>query len=182
MAIVSELEVLRDITGRLEAAGIAYMLTGSMAMNYYAEPRMTRDIDLVVALQPEDAARLRELFGRDYYLPEADLDRALASAGMFNIVHLESIVKVDFIVCKSDPYRQAEFSRRVLLDLPGFHVWAASREDLILSKLVWAKDPGSELQLRDVKNLLAGETDRKYLEEWAGRLTVAGLLKECPGE
>lgn len=182
MAILSELEVLRDITGRLEAAGIAYMLTGSMAMNYYAEPRMTRDIDLVVALQPGDAARVRELFGRDYYLPEGDLDRAIASAGMFNIVHLESIVKVDFIVRKNEPYRQAEFSRRVLLELPGFHVWTASREDLILSKLVWAKDSGSELQLRDVKNLLAGETDRKYLEEWAGHLTVAGLLKECLDE
>ena len=178
----NELEVLQDVTGRLEGAGIAYMLTGSMAMNYYAEPRMTRDIDLVAALQPGDAARLRELFGRDYYLPAADLDRALASAGMFNIVHLESIVKVDFIVRSNDPYRQAEFSRRILLDLPGFHVWAASREDLILSKLVWAKDSGSELQLRDVKNLLAGETDRNYLEEWAGRLTVSGLLKECLGE
>lgn len=64
----------------------------------------------------------------------------------------------------------------------SWHKWAASREDLILSKLVWAKDSGSELQLRDVKNLRAGETDRNYLEEWAGRLTVSGLLKECLGE
>jgi hypothetical protein len=177
--VISELDVLRDVTGRLEAAGIDYMLTGSMAMNYYAEPRMTRDIDLVVALQRGDAARLREVFGRDYYLPEEDLDRAISKPGMFNIVHLDSIVKVDFIVRKNEPYRQAEFSRRVLLDLPGFHVWAASREDLILSKLVWARDSGSELQLRDVKNLLAGETDGKYLDEWAERLTVASLLKEC---
>jgi len=175
----NELEVLQDVTGRLDSAGIAYMLTGSMAMNYYAEPRMTRDIDLVVALRPGDAVRLRELFGHDYYLPDADLDRALASAGMFNIVHLESIVKVDFIVRKNEPYRQAEFSRRVLLELPGFHVWATSREDLIVSKLVWAKDSGSELQLRDVKNLLTGETDRSYLDEWAERLTVASLLNEC---
>lgn len=175
----NELEVLQDVTGRLDSAGIAYMLTGSMAMNYYAEPRMTRDIDLVVALRPGDAVRLRELFGQDYYLPDADLDRALASAGMFNIVHLESIVKVDFIVRKDEPYRKTEFSRRVLLELPGFRVWAVSREDLILSKLVWAKDSGSELQLRDVKTLLAGETDRKYLDEWAEPLTVVDLLKEC---
>jgi hypothetical protein len=93
--------------------------------------------------------------------------------------YLESIVKVDFIVRKSDAYRQAEFSRRVLLELPGFRLWVVSREDLILSKLVWAKDSGSELQLRDVKNLLAGDTDRTYLDEWAGRLTVTALLKEC---
>ena len=63
--MLSELDVLRDVTGRLEAARIEYMLTGSMAMNYYAEPRMTRDIDLVVALRPGDAEKLREVFGRD---------------------------------------------------------------------------------------------------------------------
>jgi hypothetical protein len=50
----NELDILRDISMRLEQAGISYMLTGSMAMNYYAQPRMTRDIDLVVALTPQD--------------------------------------------------------------------------------------------------------------------------------
>ena len=177
--MLSELDVLKEVTGRLETAGIAYMLTGSMAMNYYAEPRMTRDIDLVVALQAGDAARIRELFGGDYYLPGADLDRAVANAGMFNIVHLESVVKVDFILRKSEPYRQIEFARRSMVDLPGFRVWVASREDLILSKLLWARDSGSELQLRDVKNLLAADADRQYLRDWAGRLDVAGLLEEC---
>jgi hypothetical protein len=176
--MLSELDVLKDVTGRLGDAGIAYMLTGSVAMNYYAQPRMTRDIDLVVALDPGDVARLRELFGGDYYLPEADLERALATAGMFNIVHLESVIKVDFIVRKREPYRETEFSRRALVDLPGFQIWIASREDLILSKLVWAKDSRSELQLRDVKNLLAADVDQQYLRAWASRLEVGDLLEE----
>lgn len=177
--MLSELDVLKEVTARLEAGGMAYMLTGSVALNYYAEPRMTRDIDLVVALQSGDAARIRELFGRDYYLPGADLEHALATAGMFNIVHLESVVKVDFIVRKNEPYRETEFARRTLVDLPGFQVWIASREDLIPSKLIWPSDSGSDLQLRDVKNLLAADADQQYLRDWAGRLEVGRLLEEC---
>jgi hypothetical protein len=64
--MLNELEVLKDVAERLERAGIAYMLTGSVAMNYYAQPRMTRDIDLVVALDPSDAARIRNTFEPDF--------------------------------------------------------------------------------------------------------------------
>lgn len=179
MLMLNELEVLKDVSGRLEAAGIAYMVTGSLAVNYYAEPRMTRDIDLVVALGAEGATRIRELFGRDYYLPGEDLDRAVATAGMFNIVHLDSVVKVDFIIRKNEPYRKAEFARRAAVDLPGFRVWIVSKEDLILSKLLWARESASEMQLRDVRSLLATGADMEYLRNWADRLGVADSLSGC---
>lgn len=67
--MLNELDVLKDVSERLERAGIAYMLTGSVAMNYYAQPRMTRDIDLVVALAPEDGERVRQIFEPDYVRP-----------------------------------------------------------------------------------------------------------------
>jgi len=54
-----------------------------------------------------------------------------------------------------------------------------SREDLILSKLAWAKDSGSEMQMRDVGALLAGDVDRQYLEHWAAELSVTDLLAGC---
>jgi hypothetical protein len=57
-----------------------------------------------------------------------------------------------------------------------FEAWIVSREDLILSKLVWAKDSSSEIQLRDVQALLAGGADRTYLERWATELSVKELL------
>lgn len=76
----SELDIVRDISQRLDRTGIAYMLTGSMAMNYYAQPRMTRDIDLVVALAPEDTEKVVELFRPDYYISaEAVRDRFSAN-------------------------------------------------------------------------------------------------------
>ena len=58
----NELDIVRDVSTRLDGAGIAFMLTGSMAMNYYAQPRMTRDIDLVVALTPAIAGKVVDLF------------------------------------------------------------------------------------------------------------------------
>ena len=139
---------------RLERAGIPYMLTGSIALSYYAQPRMTRDIDLVAELSGRDSKAVAALFAPDYYVAEADVGRAIATGGMFNVLHLGKLVKLDFIVRKDTPYRRQEFERRRRVPMPGFEAWIVSREDLILSKLAWAKDSGSEMQLRDVRALL----------------------------
>lgn len=173
-----ELDVLRDAVARLERSGIPYMLTGSVALSYYAEPRMTRDVDVVVELQGRDAKWVAAQFSPDYYVAEADVETAIATGGMFNVLHLDKVVKVDFIVRKDTPYRRHEFSRRQRVRLPGFEVWIVSREDLILSKLAWARDSGSELQMRDVRSLLVSGADRTYLEHWAAELSVADLLRE----
>src|ERR1700719_1656488 len=85
--------------------GVAYMLTGSMAMNYYAQPRMTRDIDIVVELEMSDAANLVSSFEPDYYVPRDALRSALRERGMFNILHFDSVMKVDLIVRKQASYR-----------------------------------------------------------------------------
>jgi hypothetical protein len=175
-----ELEVLRLVATRLEGAGIAYMVSGSMAMNYYAQPRMTRDLDIVVELTPADAERIIQLFANDFYCdPEAVRD-ALARRFMFNVIHSALAVKVDFIVRKATPYREAEFLRRREATVAGMHLWLVSPEDLILSKLAWAKDSHSELQLNDVKNLIASVStiDWPYVDAWASELSVAALLDE----
>jgi len=177
--MLTELDILKDVCTRLEKARIEYMLTGSMAMNYYAQPRMTRDIDIVVELEASDAAKLVSAFAPDYYVPEEALQNALRERGMFNLLHLESVVKVDLIVRKLAPYRQTEFARRVKVGLPGFAAWLVSREDLILSKLAWANDAESELQMRDVRNLLTGECDVAYLRQWAPALDVSEVLEAC---
>lgn len=153
------------------------MLTGSIALSYYAQPRMTRDIDLVAELAGREAKAVAALFAPDYYVAEADVGRAIAGEGMFNVLHLAKLVKLDFIVRKDTPYRRHEFGRRQRVRMPGFEAWIVGREDLILSKLAWAKDSGSEMQLRDVRALLAGGADRKYLERWAGELSVTELLR-----
>lgn len=131
--MTAELEVLQDAATRLERAGIPYMLTGSIALSYYAQPRMTRDIDLVAELSGRDAKSVAALFAPDYYASEADIARAIAAGGMFNVLHLGKLVKLDYIVRKDTPYRRHEFGRRQRVRMPGFEAWIVSREDLLAS-------------------------------------------------
>ena len=154
------------------------MLTGSVAMNYYAQPRMTRDIDLVVELAAEHIDLLIGMFEAEYYVDRSMIAKAIAQRSMFNLIHNETIIKLDCIVLKSDKYRQQEFARRRLVSLGDFETWIVSREDLILSKLYWARDSKSELQLRDVKNLLTADCDMPYLYSSAAELGVKPLLIE----
>jgi predicted nucleotidyltransferase len=178
----NELDILRDVTKRFDKAGIQYMLTGSFALNYYAEPRMTRDIDIVVALTPEDADSVVALFEDDYYVPRNAVVRAITNQTLFNIIHSESIFKVDCIVRKNTEYRRLEFERRQQVEVDEIKIWIVSKEDLIISKLHWAKDSRSEFQLRDVKNLLKSGFDAVYLKTWTKKLELDELLKECLDE
>ncbi len=177
--VQNELDIMRDVTDRLERAGIAYMLTGSMAMNYYATPRMTRDIDLVVELGPADTDKVVRLFTPDYYVSREAVQTSIAHRSLFNLIHQESVIKVDCIVRKDTPYRRREFERRQRVALGDFSVWMVSKEDLIISKLWWAKDSHSELQLRDVRSLAETGCDTAYLEPWTRELGLHALWQEC---
>jgi len=181
-SMLNELDILRDVSTRFESAGIDYMLTGSMAMNYYAQPRMTRDIDLVVALQCGDAERILRLFAPDYYVPAEAVRTSIAQQSLFNLIHQESVIKVDCIVRKQTKYRATEFNRRQRITVAGFQTWVVSKDDLIISKLWWAKDSHSELQLREVGNLIAGGCDRAYIVRWTQELGLASLWQECSHE
>ncbi len=178
----NELDIVRDVSARLDGEGLGYMLTGSMAMNYYAQPRMTRNIDLVIALQPGDTNRVVRLFTPDYYLSREAVDSAITHTSMFNQIHQESVIKVDCIVRKGTEYRLAEFERRQRIQIADFETWIVSKEDLILSKLIWAKDSNSELQFRDVRNLIATGCDRAYIGQWTGNLALSILWQELSHE
>ena len=176
---MNEIDIVRDISRRFEQADIPYMLTGSMAMNYYAQPRMTRDIDVVIAIGPEDVDRVAALFWPDYYVSEENIRESLAHESIFNLIHRESVIKVDCIIRKKIEYRQVEFGRRQVISILDFTTFIVSREDLIISKLFWAKDSHSELQLGDVRNLLATGYDAAYLRRWTRELGLDTLLQEC---
>jgi hypothetical protein len=175
----SELEVLFDVVTRLEDAGIAYMLTGSVAMSVYAEPRMTRDIDIVVELAQADAEGVVGLFAPEYYVADDAVRSAIAARTLFNLFHLSKLVKVDLIVRSDDEFQKHEFARRERHELGGRPAWVISKEDLILSKLVWAAPTESAVQLRDVRKLLASGADEAYLRRWSVRLGVDALLRRC---
>ena len=131
---------MRDVSHKLDQAGIGYMLTGSMAMNYYAQPRMTRDIDVVIAIGPTDVERMASLFEPEYYVSKQSIRDSIAHESVFNLIHHESVIKVDFMVRKQSEYRQVEFERRQKVSILDFTTYIVSKEDLIISKLWWTKD------------------------------------------
>ena len=175
-----ELEVLKEVARRLEKAAIPYMITGSIAANFYTVPRLTRDIDIVVELSQRDLDRFIPLFENDYYLEPPTLRKAVESKGMFNLIHDEFIIKIDFVVRKETVYRRREFSRKKKVVVDGQELFVVAPEDLILSKLEWAKESRSEVQLNDVRNLLTDVKglNRRYLTRWAMFLGIDSLYRE----
>jgi len=170
-----------EVADRLAAAGIDYMVTGSIAMAVYAVPRMTRDIDIVIHISPVESDKLIAALGEDYYFDSETLLQEIRRHGMFNVIDQQTVIKIDFIIRKDDEYRRVEFDRRRQVDINGRLVKIVTPEDLILSKLIWAKVADSELQFRDVKQLLSivKDMDLSYLHDWAERLGVADLLEKA---
>src|SRR5882757_4683532 len=125
---MNEIDIVRDVSHRFEQGGIPYMLTGSMAMNYYAQPRMTRDIDVVIAIAPKDVDRVAGLFRPDYYVSEENIRESIVQESIFNLIHQESVIKVDCIIRKSGEYRRVEFERRQKISVDDFNTFIVSKE------------------------------------------------------
>lgn len=173
-------DVLKDCAERLEHLGIEYMLTGSMALVHYAIPRTTMDIDIVLELTSKDVDAFIKEFETDYYVPHGRIRDAIDRSRMFNILNQKTVIKVDCVIRKDDAFQREAFSRRSRVNYAGyFEVWIISKEDLILSKLNWAKNTRSEMQMRDVGNLIRNDYDKIYVEKWVANLGVEDLLKEC---
>lgn len=171
--------VLKDVTERFEKLKIPYMLSGSMAMVSYAMMRMTNDIDIVIEAKSEDAEKIIREFEPDYYVPQNRVKDAVYRGSMFNLLHQEKIVKVDCVLRKDDEFQKLAFSNRRKVRFTDFDVWTISRDDLILSKLNWARKSRSEMQMRDVASIIRNGYDKEYVEFWAEKLGVNDLLDEC---
>lgn len=104
--------VLLDVVQRLDREGIPYMLSGSVALSAYVRPRMTRDIDIVIDVQPGRLEALVRAFRDGYYLDHEAARRAVSERRLVNAVHEETLVKVDLVIRKEEPFRKAEFGLR----------------------------------------------------------------------
>lgn len=175
-------KILHDFAERIERLDIAYMLTGSMAMMNYSVYRFTADVDVVLELKSEDANRIINTFEPDYYVPHNAVSSAIFSERMFNLIHQETAFKIDCVIKKSSPFQRNVFERRERTDFYSREIWIINKEDLIISKLLRAKDSFSEKQLTDVKNLLRSGFDDNYIEELTKDLGVRELFERCREE
>lgn len=171
------MSVERDVLDQLERLDRRWYVTGSWALAAYAEPRMTRDIDVVVEATPVDyESRIRQAFEADFLVNDP-ID--LGGRWLGGLIHRAELVRVDLIFGRTDAWASSAMDRRDRLDHPTLGpIWVATAEDLILAKLEWSEGT-SELQLRDVRSIirLVDALDWAYLGRYAAILDVSERLE-----
>jgi hypothetical protein len=164
---------------RLNETGIPYMITGGVAAIMYGEPRLTNDADIVVALGVDDAERFAEAFpSPEYYVPPIEVIREEAARpawGHFNVLHTETALRADVYPLGQDALGTWGMAHRRLVTVADSGVWVAPIEYVILKKLIYYRDGGSERHLRDIAAMrrLSGEIiDDRILRDWLVRLKL----------
>ncbi len=166
---------------RLDALGVGYMVTGAIASMIYGEPRLTLDVDIVLELQLERADAFLEAFPESaFYRPPLEVVRAEVSRdarGHFNLIHHETGMKADIYLRTRDSLDRWGLANRRRLAMGAAAVWVAPPEYVIVRKLEYFREGGSEKHVRDVRAMLAAgcELDRDRLVE---ELRARGLEQE----
>ncbi|MHC4752245.1 MAG: hypothetical protein ACYTFW_20525 [Planctomycetota bacterium] len=179
--MTSQDDFLKQLLKVLGDCSVPYMISGSFGSSFHGQPRATKDIDIVIAPTEKQLLDFVESLGKDYYFSLAAVQEALAHNSMFNIIDSESGWKADFILRKDRPFSKVEFQRRQKAKIMDLDVWIVSPEDVILSKLEWAKNSESGQQFRDALGVAVVQwdhLDEVYLHKWAKELQVESSLEQ----
>ncbi len=174
---MDQAELLRYVAATLEAQAVDYMVVGSFASATYGEPRLTHDIDIVVQLAEKQIGNLVGAFpSPEFYVSESAVREAISQRGQFNVIHPSSGNKIDFMIARNDAWGRSQFARRIRRSiLPDRETYVAAPEDVILGKLWYFQEGGSDKHLRDITGILkvsGDEIDRDYIAHWAKQLGV----------
>ncbi|MEI6049737.1 MAG: nucleotidyl transferase AbiEii/AbiGii toxin family protein [Bacteroidota bacterium] len=165
-------DLLQKVCQSLNEHEIKYMVSGSIALNIYAIPRMTRDIDIVLELSENKIDEFTDLFPNSYYDKNVIKDE-VKRKGMFNVIDHSTGFKIDFIIRKESEYFNLAFEQRQRISEFGTELWVISLNDLIIAKLIWIQQYQSERQIFDIENLLLNpDKDIDYIKNWCNKLNL----------
>jgi len=177
---VPTLELIPTFVVPLKKADVPYIITGSMAAMFFGEPRMTTDIDIIIDISPHNASKLVELFpAPEFYCPPEDIIRSELKRpirGHLNVLHSTSSLKADFYTAGEDPLHAWAFKKRQEHEFSGERVFLAPPEFVIIRKLQYFNEGGSEKHLRDIRYMLKESPDIN-LDEVKRRAQVLGLTR-----
>lgn len=179
------LAVTIKVTAALEALGIAYAIGGSLASTVYGEVRTTQDSDILSDMRPEHIDPFVQALQAEFFMDPQMIADAIARNSSFNIIHRESMFKVDVFIPAQTPFNRSQLNRARRHAVSADAAIAAdfcSAEDTLLPKLQWFRMGGetSERQWRDALGILktqAGALDQEYLRNWAHELGITDLLE-----
>jgi hypothetical protein len=167
------LSFFKKIITVLHECDIDYMLSGSIALSFYTNPRASRDFDFIINLQKKDIDTFINYFKEGFYCDKDAIMEAVENRGMFNIIDHHSGFKADFMILKDQPFRITEFSRRLKNTFFEIPIWTVSAEDLFISKLIWIQDYQSGMQIDDLMHLKNYKNlDFIYINNWVKELKL----------
>ncbi len=175
-------ELLDRVVSVIEKLGSPYLVTGSMATIFFGEPRLTNDIDIVLDLPPRHITAFCQAFPMpEFYVSEDAVRQAVQNRGQFNIIHPASVLKVDIMIPDNTPFNRSRFARALRVEhAPGLKAAFASPEDVILKKMEYYREGGSDKHLRDicgVLKVLGDRLDRPYIDGWVGPLGLESIWR-----
>ena len=178
-------EVTLRVTGAFEKLGVPYLIGGSLASTLHGMVRTTQDSDVIAEMRPEHLQPFVLALQDEFYIDEEMIAESIKHNSSFNIIHRETMFKVDVFIPRPRPFLQAQLARaqrQTFSFETKISAKFASPEDTILSKLEWYRMGGevSDRQWRDILGVLktrAGELDLAYLRKWAAELHVSDLLE-----
>ena len=191
MADVSEpVAVTLLVIDVLESLSVSYVIGGSLASALHGTARATLDSDLVVDLQLEHVRPLVQQLQEAFYVDEPAVRNAIERQTSFNVIHLQTMFKVDLFVAGKRPFFQAQIENAqtvIVATDPERSARFTSAEDTILAKLHWYRLGGetSERQWRDVQGIIAvqgSQLNWDYLRQQAAVLNVTDLLAKVRGD
>ncbi|HEX5471391.1 MAG TPA: hypothetical protein VFW73_05870 [Lacipirellulaceae bacterium] len=175
-----QIELLAFTIAGLNRLALDYAIVGSYASSAWGEPRMTRDIDIVIRLRPDQVHSLCSLFPNDeFYVSPAAAAEAVRHLSQFNVIHPASGNKIDFMIAGHGDWPSSQLARHRKINF-GANVsgHVASPEDVILGKLIYYREGGSEKHLRDISGIvkiMGNALDREYIARMAESLGVAEI-------
>jgi hypothetical protein len=173
---VTQKEAFELFVKEIERLEIPYMICRSVAAMAYGEPRLTKDMDVVVAMPPNKVPAFHEAFTQSgFYCPPIEVIlEELQRRGQFNLLHLDADTKIDCMFLGADEYSVEEFRRRERVALTEeVEASMARPEDVIIKKLEFFKMGGSEKHLSDIRSMIhvsADEMDLQYIASWVKEL------------
>ena len=173
-----------------EKLGIAYHVGGSLASSAYGIARATLDVDIIADIKPEQVSDIFDSLNGEFYIDIEMIQDAIQHQSSFNLIHLETMFKIDVFILKNRQFDRQAFLRRVqktVVEDTSQQLFFATPEDIILNKLEWYKigEQVSDRQWKDIIGVLKVQgsgLDMVYLKKWAKELSVFILLKKAVDE